>query len=77
MFHADSLSPPSESAAAPFWRYKAGVSTVLRGVQFDSCWGKSQEKIVKEIADRLAKEASEEEEKRRKGAAIAPPAAFE
>uniref|UniRef100_A0A914H8E9 G-patch domain-containing protein n=1 Tax=Globodera rostochiensis TaxID=31243 RepID=A0A914H8E9_GLORO len=36
-----------------------------------------KEKIAKEIADRLAKEASEEEEKRRKGAAIAPPAAFE
>lgn len=32
-----------------------------------------QEKIAKEIADRLAKEASEEEEKRKKGAAIAPP----
>uniref|UniRef100_A0A183BKP4 G-patch domain-containing protein n=1 Tax=Globodera pallida TaxID=36090 RepID=A0A183BKP4_GLOPA len=36
-----------------------------------------KEKIAKEIADRLAKEASEEEEKRRKGAAIAPPTAFE
>uniref|UniRef100_A0A183CS02 Pre-mRNA-processing protein 45 n=1 Tax=Globodera pallida TaxID=36090 RepID=A0A183CS02_GLOPA len=29
-----------------------------------------KEKIAKEIADRLAKEASEDEEKRRKGAAL-------
>ncbi|KAL3095975.1 hypothetical protein niasHS_005734 [Heterodera schachtii] len=36
-----------------------------------------KEKIAKEIADRLAKEAADEEDKRRKGAAIAPPSNFE
>uniref|UniRef100_A0A915NYK0 G-patch domain-containing protein n=1 Tax=Meloidogyne floridensis TaxID=298350 RepID=A0A915NYK0_9BILA len=35
-----------------------------------------KEKIAKEIADRIAREASEEEEKRKRGAAIAPPTSF-
>jgi hypothetical protein len=35
-----------------------------------------KEKIAKEIAERIAREATEEEEKRKKGAAIAPPSAF-
>ncbi|KAL7072274.1 hypothetical protein ACQ4LE_008608 [Meloidogyne hapla] len=35
-----------------------------------------KEKIAKEIAERIAREASEEEEKRKRGAAIAPPTSF-
>ncbi|KAF7639869.1 G-patch domain-containing protein [Meloidogyne graminicola] len=35
-----------------------------------------KEKIAKEIAERIAREAAEEEEKRKKGAAIAPPTSF-
>lgn len=37
---------------------------------------KIKEKVAKEIAERIAREAAEEGEKRKRGAAIAPPSAF-